>query len=66
MNLNPTPEQARFADELRTWLRSNLPWEYGSAPPPPVDLVDRVDAGRRWQRALAGYADAAETTIEEA
>jgi len=54
MNLNPNPEQARFADELRTWLRSNLPWEYGSAPPPPVDLVERVDAGRRWQRALAG------------
>jgi alkylation response protein AidB-like acyl-CoA dehydrogenase len=54
MNLNPNPVQARFADELRSWLRSNLPWEYGSVPPPPVDLVDRVDAGRRWQRALAG------------
>ena len=53
MNLDPTPEQARFADDLRSWLRSNLPWEYGNAPAPPVDLVDRVDVGRRWQRTLA-------------
>ncbi len=57
MNLDPTPKQAQFAAELRTWLAANLPWEYGSAPPRPVDLAERVASGRVWQRALAagGY-----------
>lgn len=53
MNLNPTPAQQQFADELRQWLQANLPWPYGTPPPLPDDLGERVDAGRRWQRALA-------------
>ena len=53
MNLNPTPEQAAFADELRTWLMSNITWEYGSTPPRPADLAERVSSGREWQRTLA-------------
>jgi hypothetical protein len=53
VDLKPTPEQARFVDELRTWLQSNLPWEYGVVPPPIPDLAERVAEGRTWQRRLA-------------
>ena len=53
MDLKPTPEQARFVDELRAWLQSNLPWEYGVVPPPIPDLAERVAQGRTWQRLLA-------------
>ena len=57
MNLDPTPQQAAFAEELRGWLESNISWPYGSAPPRPADLAERVAAGRRWQGVLAegGY-----------
>jgi alkylation response protein AidB-like acyl-CoA dehydrogenase len=53
MNLDPTPDQAAFAEELRQWLESNLPGEYGSTTPPAADLAERVAAGRDWQHTLA-------------
>ena len=53
MNLEPTPEQAQFTSELRSWLGANLPWEYGTVPPPIADLAERVADGRVWQRALS-------------
>ena len=53
MNLNPTPEQAAFTDELRGWLESNITWEYGNTPPRPADLAQRVADGQHWQSILA-------------
>jgi len=54
MDLTTTPEQDRLRAELRTWLRANLPWEYGVGLPPRFDdLADEVDFGRRWQADLA-------------
>jgi len=53
MNLNPTPEQASFGDDLRAWLMSNVTWGYGNTPPRTADLAERVTSGRQWQRTLA-------------
>ncbi|MGH2944746.1 MAG: acyl-CoA dehydrogenase family protein [Solirubrobacteraceae bacterium] len=52
MNLRDTPEEARFRDELRTWIQANLP-----AAAPAAD-AGAVEAHRPWSRALsdAGYA----------
>lgn len=42
-------------EECRSWLRENLPWEYGSGLPPRYeDLAEEVAAGRQWQARLAG------------
>ena len=47
------PEQA-LADECRSWLRANLPWEYGRGRPPRFDdLAAEVAFGRAWQRSLS-------------
>ena len=59
MDLNPTPEQGCFAEELREWLKSNLPWECGIAPAPIADLAERVAQGRVWQVLLATQAGVA-------
>src|SRR4051794_24007517 len=46
------PEQA-LADECRSWLRANLPWEYGRGRPPRFDdLEAEVAFGREWQASL--------------
>ncbi|MGC4938491.1 acyl-CoA dehydrogenase family protein [Kribbella sp. DT2] len=55
MDLEDTPEQARFRAEVRRWLEARLPelpW------PEPVDLVDKAPFWRQWQRMVfeAGYA----------
>jgi alkylation response protein AidB-like acyl-CoA dehydrogenase len=55
VDLSDTPEEARFRQDLRTWLRKSLPelpW------PEPADLVERAPFWRRWQAMLfeAGYA----------
>ena len=44
----------QLRDEVRTWLRANLPWEYGvGLPPKHDDLADEVAFGREWQAKLA-------------
>src|SRR6478735_7425286 len=55
MDLSPTPEEAALRDEIREWLRANLPWEYGKGLPPRFDdLAEEVAFGREWQAKLAG------------
>ena len=54
MDLSPTPAEAELRDEIRAWLRANLPWEYGKGLPPRFDdLADEVAFGREWQAKLA-------------
>ena len=54
MDLTPTAEQEAFRAEVRSWLRANLPWEYGVGLPPRYDdLAEEVAAGREWQAKLA-------------
>src|SRR5512141_716999 len=55
MDLRATPAEAALRDEVRDWLRANLPWEYGKGLPPRFDdLADEVAFGRAWQAKLAG------------
>ncbi len=55
MDLAPTPAEAALRDEVRGWLRANLPWEYGQGLPPRFDVLsDEVAFGREWQAKLAG------------
>jgi alkylation response protein AidB-like acyl-CoA dehydrogenase len=55
VDLTPTAEQQAFRDDVRSWLRANLPWEWGVGLPPRYDdLADEVAAGREWQAKLAG------------
>lgn len=54
MDLNPTPEQQAFRDEVRAWLADNVP-----APPlPPLKSSDELPLYKAWERKLfeAGYA----------
>ena len=54
MDLTATPEQEEFRAECRSWLRANLPWEYGKGFPPRYDdLAEEVAFLRGWQRSLA-------------
>jgi alkylation response protein AidB-like acyl-CoA dehydrogenase len=56
MDLNQTPEELRFRDELRAWLEANVPkdWEQVREYPP----EERFEFLRVWQRKLyeAGWA----------
>ena len=55
MDLSPTEAEAALREEIRTWLRANLPWEYGKGLPPRFDdLAEEVAFGREWQAKLAG------------
>jgi alkylation response protein AidB-like acyl-CoA dehydrogenase len=54
MDLQPTAEQEEFRAECRTWLRANLPWEYGKGFPARFDdLTEEVAYLRTWQEKLA-------------
>jgi alkylation response protein AidB-like acyl-CoA dehydrogenase len=54
MDLRATPAEAALRDEVRDWLRANLPWEYGKGLPPRFDdLSAEVAFGRAWQAKLA-------------
>ena len=54
MDLAPTPAEQELRDEIRAWLRANLPWEYGKGLPPRFDdLAEEVAFGRAWQAKLA-------------
>ena len=49
MDLSDAPDEARFRQDLRTWLQKSLPelpW------PEPADLVERAPFWRRWQAML--------------
>src|SRR5258707_9380661 len=55
MDLSDAPDEARFRQDLRTWLEKSLPelpW------PEPADLVEKAPFWRQWQAMLfeAGYA----------
>ena len=54
MDLTTTPQQEALRAEVRAWLRTHLPWEYGVGLPPRFeDLAEEVAFGRRWQAELA-------------
>jgi alkylation response protein AidB-like acyl-CoA dehydrogenase len=54
VDLTPTSAEAALRAEVRDWLRTNLPWEYGKGLPPRFDdLADEVAFGREWQAKLA-------------
>jgi alkylation response protein AidB-like acyl-CoA dehydrogenase len=54
VDLTPTSDEAALRDEVRAWLRANLPWEYGKGLPPRFDSLDEeVAFGREWQAKLA-------------
>ncbi len=54
MDLQITPAQQRLRAELHDWLVANLPWAYGTEPPPrSPDLGEVVAFGREWQAKLA-------------
>jgi len=53
MDLHDTPEQARFRTAVRSWLRQNLPADWGTpAWREPTSATERVDFARAWQRRL--------------
>ncbi|MBV8297352.1 MAG: acyl-CoA dehydrogenase family protein, partial [Acidimicrobiia bacterium] len=54
MDLSPTAEQEALRREVRAWLQTNLPWEYGVGLPPRFDdLAQEVAFLRQWQSTLA-------------
>jgi alkylation response protein AidB-like acyl-CoA dehydrogenase len=54
MDLHPTPQQEELRSSIRSWLRANLPWEYGTGLPPMFDdLSEEVAFLRDWQSRLA-------------
>ncbi len=54
MDLTPSATEATLRDDVRAWLRANLPWEYGRGLPPRFDdLAEEVAFGREWQAKLA-------------
>ena len=53
MDLNPSPEEARFRDQVRTWLRENLPEGWGTpAFKAPQTGKEKIDFARSWQARL--------------
>jgi len=49
-----TAAQQELRSDLRAWLVTNLPWEYGTEPPTrSQDLAEVVAFGRHWQSMLA-------------
>src|SRR3954451_11303112 len=54
MDLGDTDDESRLREDVRAWLRTNLPWEYGRGLPPRFDdLSEEVGFGREWQAKLA-------------
>lgn len=56
MDLNLTPDETRFRDELRSWLQANVPKEWDERREEPLE--QRFDFLKQWQRKLyeAGWA----------
>jgi alkylation response protein AidB-like acyl-CoA dehydrogenase len=54
MDLHENDTEHALREEMRAWLRANLPWEYGKGLPPRFDdLAEEVAFGRAWQAELA-------------
>src|SRR5215467_2502546 len=54
MDLHENDAEHALREEMRAWLRANLPWEYGKGLPPRFDdLAEEVAFGRAWQAKLA-------------
>jgi alkylation response protein AidB-like acyl-CoA dehydrogenase len=53
MDFSLSPAELAFRDELRSWLRTNVPGDYGTpAWPEPADPAGRRDEARRWVERL--------------
>ena len=53
MDLTPTPAEAAFREEIRTWLGKNLPAGWGTTDfEEPTTPADQVAFARQWQRKL--------------
>jgi alkylation response protein AidB-like acyl-CoA dehydrogenase len=52
MDFTLSPEQEAFRDEVRAWLRQNLPPDWAARPTTDVPRADMYDLGRVWQRKL--------------
>jgi alkylation response protein AidB-like acyl-CoA dehydrogenase len=53
MDFRLTAEEQAFRQEIRSWLRANLPPGWGTpAFPPPHEMADRVAFAKEWQRKL--------------
>jgi alkylation response protein AidB-like acyl-CoA dehydrogenase len=52
MDFKLTPEQEAFRDEVRAWLRANLPPDWASRPTTDVPRAEMYDFGRMWQRKM--------------
>jgi alkylation response protein AidB-like acyl-CoA dehydrogenase len=52
MDLRPTPQQAAFRDELRAWLRANLPEPWRGPLTTEAQKREALGRARAWQRKL--------------
>ncbi len=52
MDLRDSPEEARFRDQVRSWLSANLPAGWGTEQVIPEDVEAKVAFLRSWQRRL--------------
>ncbi|MGH7268174.1 MAG: acyl-CoA dehydrogenase family protein, partial [Candidatus Rokuibacteriota bacterium] len=52
MDFTLSPEQEAFRDEVRAWLRANLPPDWASRPVTDIPRAEMYEFGRIWQRKL--------------
>src|ERR1035438_3844700 len=61
MDLNLTPQETEFRDEVRDWLRANVPAGWKAQQDAEESMAKRYEFLRNWQRKLfaAGWAGVA-------
>jgi alkylation response protein AidB-like acyl-CoA dehydrogenase len=52
MDFKLSPEQEAFRDEVRAWLRANLPPDWASRPTTDIPRAEMYEFGRMWQRKM--------------
>ena len=52
MDLTPTPEELKFRDSLRAWLKANVPEPWSRGTNAPADKKGYLEYLRSWQRKL--------------
>ena len=52
MDLTPTPEELKFRDSLRAWLKANVPEPWSRGTNEPADKKGYLEYLRSWQRKL--------------